>query len=73
MSAPATEAILTLSEVAIRIGLLPESLRSRIHTGKIGSLPIWRNGDGPRARWVCYQSALEAWIESRKGKNGGVS
>ena len=65
--------ILTLDEVAARIGLQPQSLRSRIHKKQIGSLPIFRTGDGPKARWVCYQSALEAWIESRTGQKGVAS
>lgn len=60
--------ILTLDEVAARIGLLPQSLRSRIHTGKIGTLPLWKSGDGPKSRWVCYESEIEDWIDARKGK-----
>lgn len=59
--------ILTLKDVAMRLGIQEQSLRRRIHDGKIGSLPIFQTGDGPKARWDCREENLEFWIESRKG------
>lgn len=59
--------LLTLKDVATRLGLQWQSLRRRIHDGKIGTLPIFQIGEGPRARWGCYETDLDVWIESRKG------
>ncbi|AKS23484.1 hypothetical protein ABH19_06585 [Leptospirillum sp. Group II 'CF-1'] len=64
--------LLTLKGVAARLGLQWQSLRRRIYEGKIGTLPIFQLGDGPRARWGCHEADLDAWIESRKGRKGGV-
>lgn len=65
--------LLTLKDVALRLGLQWQSLRRRIHDGKIGSLPIFQTGDGPKARWACYEEDLDAWIEARKGGRKGVA
>lgn len=64
--------LLSLKDVADRLGLQWQSLRRRISSGKIGTLPIFQIGDGPRARWACYEVDLESWIESRKGRKGGA-
>lgn len=65
--------LLTLKDVAARLGLQWQSLRRRISDGKIGTLPIYQIGDGPKARWTCDEADLEVWIESRKGRKGGAS
>ncbi len=62
--------LLTLKDVAEELGIQCQSLRRRIYDGKIGTLPIFQTGDGPRARWACREADLEAWIESRKGRKG---
>ncbi len=62
-----TRTLLTLAEAAPRIGLRYQSLRRRIYDGKIGTLPIFQTGDGPKARWACYLDDLEDWIAARKG------
>ena len=58
---------LDLKEVAKLLGIKYTSLLKRIQRRKIGSLPIFRIGDGPRARWACRAEELEAWIQARKG------
>ncbi len=68
-----TPQLLTLRNVATRLGIQEQSLRRRIHDDKIGTLPIFRTGEGPRARWACNEVDLESWIEARKGKKGGAS
>ncbi|MEC4683063.1 MAG: helix-turn-helix domain-containing protein [Nitrospirota bacterium] len=59
--------LLTLKNVAERLGIKEQSLRRRIHDGKIGTLPIFQTGDGPKAHWACREEDLEAWIQARKG------
>ena len=59
--------LLSLKEVAARLGIQYSSLLKRIQRRDIGSLPIFRNGDGTRARWACRAEELEAWIQTRKG------
>ncbi len=61
------ENILSLKDVAAFLGIQPQSLRRRISDGKIGTLPLFQINDGPKARWACRESDLEAWIASRKG------
>ena len=68
-----TPKLLDLKDVAESIGIQHQSLRRRIHEGKVGTLPIFRTGDGPKARWACREDDLESWIESRKGGRKGVS
>jgi hypothetical protein len=69
----ATPKLLTLTQVSQLLGIQPQSLRRRIYAGKIGTLPIFQIGDGPRARWGCLEDDLESWIEARKGGRKGVS
>lgn len=66
MSAP-VPVLFTLTQVADHIGIAVDGLRKRIQRGEIGSLPIFRIGDGPRSRWMCRKDDLEAWIQARKG------
>ena len=65
--------LLTLKDVAERLGIQWQSLRRRIHDGKIGTLPIFQIGDGPKARWACSEADLDAWVEARKGGRKGVA
>ena len=58
---------LDLKEVAARLGIQYPSLLKRIQRREIGTLPIFRTGDGPRSRWACRAEELEAWIQVRKG------
>ena len=64
---------MSLKDVASRLGLQAQSLRRRISAGKMGTLPIYQIGDGPKARWACEEADLEAWIEARKGRKGMAS
>ncbi|EQD24465.1 MAG: hypothetical protein D084_Lepto4C00431G0004 [Leptospirillum sp. Group IV 'UBA BS'] len=59
--------LLTLRQVATRLNIKYDSLRKRIQRKQIGSLPIFRTGEGPSAHWACYEDDLEAWISARKG------
>ena len=59
--------LLSLKEVAARLGIQYSGLLKRIQRRKIGSLPIFRTGDSARARWACRAEELEAWIQARKG------
>ncbi len=59
--------LLTLDQVATRLNLQYASLRKRIQRRQIGSLPIFRTGEGSSAHWACDEAELEAWIAARKG------
>jgi predicted DNA-binding transcriptional regulator AlpA len=65
--------ILSLKDVAAFLGIQPQSLRRRISDGKIGTLPLFKISDGPRARWACFEGDLDVWIEARKGGGKGVA
>ena len=59
--------LLTLREVAVRLNLEYASLRKRIQRRQIGSLPIFRTGEGSSAHWACREDELEDWITAKKG------
>lgn len=62
-----TPTILTLKEVSARLGIQYASLRKRIQRRQVGSLPIFRTGEGPSAHWACCEDELDGWIQARKG------
>ena len=60
--------VLSLREVSARLGIKPDSLRKRIQRGQVGTLPMFKIGEGPRAHWHCDREQLESWIETQKQK-----
>jgi excisionase family DNA binding protein len=53
------ESLLTVGEVAQRLGQHPETIRRKAREGEIPALKL---GTGPRARFAFDRDELEAWV-----------